>query len=140
LLRLAQRADDPALAVIAPYTLGATWLHLGALPTARQHLEAGITRYTPATPRLPRVELRGLLMEVDTWPHCSSPLRHAAPSAPRRPAFFPSLDAGLLAQACHFGLDQKAHRTARAYERLAGWTTWHRREEPLKPAFSALVH
>jgi predicted ATPase len=48
LLRLAQRADDPALAVIAPYTLGATWCWLGAFPAARQHCEEGIVRYTPA--------------------------------------------------------------------------------------------
>ena len=47
LLRLAQRADDPALAVIAHYALGATWFCLGALPAARQHLEEGIARYTP---------------------------------------------------------------------------------------------
>jgi predicted ATPase len=47
LLRLAQRADDPALAVIAHYALGVTGLWLGALPAARQHLEEGIARYTP---------------------------------------------------------------------------------------------
>jgi predicted ATPase len=47
LLRLAQRAHDPALAVIAHYTLGATWIWLGALPAARLHLEEGIARYTP---------------------------------------------------------------------------------------------
>jgi predicted ATPase len=51
LLRLAQRADDPALAVIAPYTLGATWCWLGTFPAARQHCEEGITRYTPAQHR-----------------------------------------------------------------------------------------
>jgi class 3 adenylate cyclase/predicted ATPase len=45
LLHLAQRTDDPALAVIARYVLGSTWLWLGALPVARQHLEAGIVRY-----------------------------------------------------------------------------------------------
>src|SRR5262249_3765022 len=39
LLRLAQRADDPALAVIAHYALGWTWCCLGALPAACQHLE-----------------------------------------------------------------------------------------------------
>ena len=37
LLRLAQRAHDPALAVIAHNALGVTWLWLGALPAARQH-------------------------------------------------------------------------------------------------------
>jgi class 3 adenylate cyclase/predicted ATPase len=47
LLRLAQRAHDPALAVIAHYALGVTWFYLGALPAARTHLEAGIARYTP---------------------------------------------------------------------------------------------
>ena len=47
LLRLAQRTDDPALAVIAHYALGVTWFYLGALPAARQHLEEGIARYTP---------------------------------------------------------------------------------------------
>ena len=47
LLRLTQHAHDPALAVVAHYALGATWLFLGVLPAARQHLEAGIARYTP---------------------------------------------------------------------------------------------
>ena len=47
LLRLAQRADDPALAVIAHHALGATWCYLGVLPVARQHLEEAIARYTP---------------------------------------------------------------------------------------------
>ena len=53
LLRLAQRAHDPALAVIAHYALGVTWFCLGALPAARQHLEAGIARYTPDQRRAP---------------------------------------------------------------------------------------
>jgi class 3 adenylate cyclase/predicted ATPase len=57
LLRLAQRADDPALAVIAHYTLGATWLSLGVLPAARQHLEAGIARDTPDQRRAPVVRI-----------------------------------------------------------------------------------
>jgi predicted ATPase len=47
LLRLAQRADDPALAVIAHYALGFTWCCLGVLPAARTHLEEGIARYMP---------------------------------------------------------------------------------------------
>jgi TOMM system kinase/cyclase fusion protein len=47
LLRLAQRAHDPALAVIAHSALGATWLYLGALPAARQHVEEAIAHYTP---------------------------------------------------------------------------------------------
>jgi predicted ATPase len=53
LLRLAQHADDPALAVIAYYALGWTWLCLGAFPAARQHLEDGIARYTPDQRRTP---------------------------------------------------------------------------------------
>jgi predicted ATPase len=47
LLRLAQRANDPALAVIAHYALGWTWFSLGTLPAARRHLEAGIASDTP---------------------------------------------------------------------------------------------
>ena len=53
LLRLAHRAHDPALAVIAHYALGGTWLGLGALPASRQHLEEGIARYTPEQRRAP---------------------------------------------------------------------------------------
>ena len=47
MLRLAQRTDDPTLAVMAHWALGLTWLWLGALPVARQHLEDAIARYTP---------------------------------------------------------------------------------------------
>jgi class 3 adenylate cyclase/predicted ATPase len=47
LLRVAQRANDPALTVLAHYTLGATWFYLGALPAARQHQEESIAGYTP---------------------------------------------------------------------------------------------
>jgi len=47
LLRLAQHADDPALTVLAHYVLGALGFWLGVLPTARQHVEEGIARYTP---------------------------------------------------------------------------------------------
>jgi class 3 adenylate cyclase/predicted ATPase len=47
LLRLAQQAHDPTLAVVAHYALGTTWLFLGALPAARTHLEEGIAHYTP---------------------------------------------------------------------------------------------
>ena len=47
LLRLAQQAHDTALSVAAYYTLGLTWLYLGALPAARPSLEEAIARYTP---------------------------------------------------------------------------------------------
>jgi predicted ATPase len=53
LLRLAQRAHNPALAVIAHPNLGLTWFLLSALPTARQHLEEGIALYTPDQHRSP---------------------------------------------------------------------------------------
>jgi predicted ATPase len=53
LLRLAQQAHDSALAVVAHYALGWTWLCLGALPAAHQHLEDGIARYTPDQRRAP---------------------------------------------------------------------------------------
>ena len=47
LLRLARRADDPALAVLAHYALGVVRFCLGALPAARMHLEEARARYTP---------------------------------------------------------------------------------------------
>jgi class 3 adenylate cyclase/predicted ATPase len=53
LLRLAQRVNDPALAVIAHYALGTTWLWLGVLPAARLHLEEAIACYTPDQRRAP---------------------------------------------------------------------------------------
>jgi predicted ATPase len=53
LLRLAQRADDPALSVVAHYALGFTWFCLGALPAARQHLEEASARYMPGQRRAP---------------------------------------------------------------------------------------
>jgi len=53
LLRLAQRAADPALSVIAHYALGATWFNLGALPAARHHVEEGIAHYTSDQHRSP---------------------------------------------------------------------------------------
>src|SRR5439155_24255481 len=42
LLRLAQRADDPALAVLAHSALAPTWFYLGAFPASRQPGEAAI--------------------------------------------------------------------------------------------------
>jgi predicted ATPase len=53
MLRLAQQAQDAALAVVAHYALGFAELSLGALPAARQHLEDGIARYTPDQRRAP---------------------------------------------------------------------------------------
>ncbi len=47
LLRLAQRAHDPMLSVVAHHALGWTRFCFGALPAARQHLEEGIAHYTP---------------------------------------------------------------------------------------------
>jgi class 3 adenylate cyclase/predicted ATPase len=53
LLRLAQRTDDPTVAIMAHCALGSTWLWLGALPAARQHLEEGSARYTLDQRRAP---------------------------------------------------------------------------------------
>jgi class 3 adenylate cyclase/predicted ATPase len=53
LLILAQRSDAPSLSIIAFYALGLPSLYLGALPTARQHLEEAIARYTSDQRRAP---------------------------------------------------------------------------------------
>src|SRR5262249_25496052 len=52
-LRLAQRARDPALVVIARHALGVPWFCLGALPVALMHLEEGIACYMPDLSRAP---------------------------------------------------------------------------------------
>jgi predicted ATPase len=57
LLRLAQRAHDPMLAVIAHTALGVTWTFLGALPAARLHAEEAIARYTPDQRRAPMFQI-----------------------------------------------------------------------------------
>jgi predicted ATPase len=57
LLRLAHQDPDPTLAVVAHYALGSTWFWLGALPAARQHLEAGIAHYTPDQRRAPEFRM-----------------------------------------------------------------------------------
>jgi predicted ATPase len=57
LLRLAQRTDNPTLAVLAPYVLGMTGCCLGALPTARERLEEAIARYTPDQRRAPEFRM-----------------------------------------------------------------------------------
>jgi predicted ATPase len=53
LLRLAPRAQDPTLAVIAHPHLGLTWFLMSAFPTAWQHFEAGLALYTPDQHRAP---------------------------------------------------------------------------------------
>jgi predicted ATPase len=57
LLRLAQRAHDPALTVIAHSALGWTWFYLGALPVARLHVEAAMAHDTPDQRRAPAVRI-----------------------------------------------------------------------------------
>jgi predicted ATPase len=58
LLRLAQGAHDSALTVLAHHALGVTWFYRGALPAARQHLEAGIARYMPDHHQAPAFRMR----------------------------------------------------------------------------------
>jgi predicted ATPase len=52
-LCLADNANDPALAVLAHYAVGASRYFLGELPEARQHLEDGIAQYKPDQRRAP---------------------------------------------------------------------------------------
>ena len=47
LLRLAQHAHDAVLSCIAHTAFGVTCCHLGALSTAREHLEEAVALYTP---------------------------------------------------------------------------------------------
>lgn len=90
--------------------------------------------------RLPQVDLRALLIEVDTWTHFSDHFVHAAGAETLRPTLLPQLYASLLAHACNFGLEQMAHSTDLSYRQLAWCTTWYLREETLKAAFTTLVN
>ena len=53
LLRLADNARDPALAVIAHYAAGFSRYQVGEFIEARQHQEEGIARYAPEQRRIP---------------------------------------------------------------------------------------
>jgi hypothetical protein len=76
-----------------------------ARPASAEALAAQITA------RLPRVDLSDLLIEVDTWPHFSTPLVPGANGEPLRPASVPYLSASLTAQACNFGVEHMAQST-----------------------------
>jgi TnpA family transposase len=130
--RLLARKDSPVR--VEDHRLVLTPLDAEARPASADALADRITE------RLPRVDLSELLIEVDTWTHFSTHLVHAANGDPLRPPFLSYLYAGLVAQACNFGLDQMAHSTDLAYERLAWCTTWHLREDTLKAAFITLVN
>ena len=67
------------------------------------------------TARLPQVELRALLIEVDAWTHFSDHFVHAAGADTLRPTLLPQLYASILAHACNFGLEQMAHSTDISY-------------------------
>ena len=99
MLRLAQRAPDPTLAVFAHYALGVTWLYLGALPTARQ-APGGRQRPLHARPapcsRVPPDHRSGGDLPRQC---CESPLGAGVPGA--SPGPHPrGLDVGARAVAC----------------------------------------
>jgi predicted ATPase len=57
LLRLADNANDRALAVMAHYAVGFTRYQLGEFIEARQHQEYGIAKYTPGQRHVPELRI-----------------------------------------------------------------------------------
>jgi TnpA family transposase len=90
--------------------------------------------------RLPLVELPDLLLEVDAWTGFSSEFQHASGNEPRTEDLLVLCHASILAQACNFGLTRMAQVSNLSYERLAWCTTWHLREETLRPANTRIVN
>ncbi len=90
--------------------------------------------------RLPAVELTDILIEVDAWTGFSKHFEHPNGNEPRSPDALAHCYAGILAQACNFGLVQMGRMSGLSYRKLAWHTTWYLREETLKDAFSTLVN
>ncbi len=67
LLRMAERAQDPALLLGAHYTLGTTMQFLGQLPEGHEHLAVAVSYYDPQQRRAYRASYR-----VDLGVYCNS--------------------------------------------------------------------
>jgi len=92
------------------------------------------------TERLPRIELVDLLIEVDRWVGFTRHFEHAGGIEPRSQDLQTYLYAGLVTQACNFGLAQMANMADLSYNRLTWSTNWYIREETLKAATVSLVN
>jgi len=90
--------------------------------------------------RLPLVELPDLMLEVDGWTRFSDALEHAGHGEPRSKDVLINCHAGILAQACNFGLTRMARIASLSYSQLAWCSTWYLREETLSAANIKLVN
>jgi len=90
--------------------------------------------------RMPHVELTDLLIEVDSWTHFTRRFEHAGGDSSRTRDTQIHLYAGILAQACNFGLDQMAEISDISYRQLAWCNNWYMREDTLQAAVSDIVN
>lgn len=90
--------------------------------------------------RLPLIEFSNLLMEVDSWTGFSTHFEHAGGSEPRTQDLLVHCYAGVLAQACNFGLTRMAQMSDLSYRELAWCTTWFLREETLQHSNTRVVN
>ncbi len=90
--------------------------------------------------RIPHVELTDLLIEVDSWTHFTHRFEHAGGDSSRTKDTQTHLYAGILAQACNFGLDQMAEISDISYRQLAWCNSWYVREDTLQAAISDIVN
>ena len=89
---------------------------------------------------LPRVDLSGLLVEVDRWTSFSEALEHAAERKPPSGRIYQHTMAAILAQACNIGLTRMAEASGATFAQLAWANAWHVTEPTLKTAFSVVVN
>jgi TnpA family transposase len=90
--------------------------------------------------RVPHVELTDLLIEVDSWTHFTRRFEHAGGDSSRTRDIQTHLYAGILAQACNFGLDQMAEISDVSYRQLAWCNNWYVREDTLQAAIADIVN
>lgn len=90
--------------------------------------------------RLPKVELTGLIVEVNRWIGFLRYFTHAGGSELRSPDLRMHLFAAILAQATNIGPKRMADLTDLSYAKLAWCYTLYLREDTLKAAIAAIVN
>lgn len=90
---------------------------------------------------LPRVRIEDLLTQVNGWCDYTQVFRHPGERAPRRPHFFTTLLAALIAHGTNLGLATMAHSVEERMtaDHLQEMSQWCIREETLKAANTLLV-
>lgn len=109
-------------------------------PLPAEQAPAGATELADAAAALlPRVDLPGLLIEVDRWTGFTDELTHAGGGTNRPAELRRNLLAAVLAAGCNLGPAGMAHASGISEDTLAWTGTWYLREDTLRAANSRLV-